>query len=47
MRYALLLGVGLLVTGALFVWFRGASGSEEVLDDELDVAVEEEPILVS
>ena len=26
MRYALLLGVGLLVVGALFVWFRGTSG---------------------
>ena len=45
MRYAVLLGVGLLLVGALFVWIRGASGAEEVLEDDLDR--EEDPILVS
>jgi hypothetical protein len=36
MRYAVLLGTGLLLVGALFVWFRGASRVEQVLEDELD-----------
>jgi EmrB/QacA subfamily drug resistance transporter len=36
MRYALLVGVGLLLVGALFVWLRGASRNEEVVEDELD-----------
>jgi EmrB/QacA subfamily drug resistance transporter len=36
MRYAVLVGVGLLVLGALFVWFHGASRDEELLEDELD-----------
>jgi EmrB/QacA subfamily drug resistance transporter len=38
MRYAVLLGMALLLVGAVFVWFRGASRTEEVLEDELDVA---------
>ena len=37
MRYAVLVGMGLLVIGALFVWFRGASRAEEAVEDELDV----------
>ncbi|HEX4531069.1 MAG TPA: MFS transporter [Acidimicrobiia bacterium] len=36
MRYAVLVGAGLLVIGALFVWFRGASGVEAVVEDDLD-----------
>jgi EmrB/QacA subfamily drug resistance transporter len=36
MRYAVLVGMGLLVIGTLFVWFRGASRTEEILEDELD-----------
>ena len=36
MRYAVLLGMALLLVGAVFVWFRGASRTEEVLEDELD-----------
>jgi hypothetical protein len=36
MRYSVLLGAGLLVIGALFVWFRGASRVEEVVEDDLD-----------
>ena len=36
MRYAMLLGAGLLLVGAVFVWFRGASRAEEVVEDELD-----------
>ena len=36
---------GLLMVGALFVWFRGTSGTEDVLDDDLER--EEDPILVS
>ena len=36
MRYAVLVGAGLLVVGALFVWFRGASRVEEVVEDDLD-----------
>ena len=47
MRYALLLGLGLLLIGALFVWFHGASGSEELLEDELDLDLAEDPIPVS
>ena len=39
MRYAVLLGMGLLMVGALFVWFRGASRTEEVREDELDADV--------
>ena len=33
------------MVGALFVWFHGTSGTEEVLEDDLDR--EEDPILVS
>ena len=40
MRYAVLVGMGLLVIGALFVWFRGASRTEEVLEDDLDATLE-------
>jgi len=36
MRYAVLVGAGLLLVGALFVWFHGASRVEEIVDDELD-----------
>jgi hypothetical protein len=36
MRYAVLVGAGLLVIGALFVWFRGASRVEAVVEDDLD-----------
>jgi hypothetical protein len=28
--------MGLLVIGAVFVWFHGASRTEEVLEDDLD-----------
>ncbi len=38
-RYAVLVGMGLLMIGALFVWFRGASRTEEVLEDELDADI--------
>jgi EmrB/QacA subfamily drug resistance transporter len=37
MRYSVLLGAGLLLLGAAYVWVRGASRTEEVLEDELDV----------
>ncbi|MET0921305.1 MAG: MFS transporter [Acidimicrobiia bacterium] len=40
MRAALLVGVGLLLIGALFVWLRGASHDEEILEDELDAAAD-------
>ena len=36
MRYAVLVGTVLLLAGAVFVWFRGASRAEEVVEDELD-----------
>jgi hypothetical protein len=36
MRYAVLVGAGLLVIGALFVWFHGDSRVEEVVEDDLD-----------
>jgi EmrB/QacA subfamily drug resistance transporter len=36
MRYAVGLGAVLLVIGALFVWFRGASREVEAVEDELD-----------
>jgi EmrB/QacA subfamily drug resistance transporter len=36
MRYAVLVGMGLLVVGTLFVWFHGASRAEQVVEDELD-----------
>jgi len=44
MRYAVLLGMALLAIGALFVWFRGASRTEEVLEDDLDVRYWEEAL---
>ena len=37
MRYSVLVGAALLAIGAVFVWFHGASRTEEVLEDELDV----------
>jgi EmrB/QacA subfamily drug resistance transporter len=37
MRYAVLVGTALLLTGALFVWLRGASRTEQVVEDDLDV----------
>ena len=36
MRYALFVGVGLLLVGALFVWIRGASRVEQTAEDDLD-----------
>jgi hypothetical protein len=36
MRYAVLVGMGLLVVGTVFVWFHGASRAEQVVEDELD-----------
>jgi EmrB/QacA subfamily drug resistance transporter len=36
MQYATLLGAGLLLVGALFVWVRGDSVHDEELEDELD-----------
>ena len=42
MRYAIGLSAVLLVVGALFGWFRGASREEEVLEDELDASAEAE-----
>jgi hypothetical protein len=38
MRYAIGLGAVLLLVGALFVWFRGASRELEVTEDELDAS---------
>jgi len=43
MRYALLVGVGLLLVGAVFVWVRGASRVEQHVEDELDDFDEELP----
>jgi hypothetical protein len=43
MRYALLVGVGLLLVGAVFVWVRGASRVEQQVEDELDDFDEELP----
>jgi EmrB/QacA subfamily drug resistance transporter len=37
MRYAVLLGMALLLVGAVFVWVRGASRVEEIEEDDLDV----------
>jgi len=37
MRYSMLLGTALLVMGTLFVWLRGASRAEQVVEDDLDV----------
>ncbi len=37
MRYAVFVGIGLLLLGALFVWIRGASREEEVTEDALDL----------
>jgi EmrB/QacA subfamily drug resistance transporter len=37
MRYAVLTGVVLLAIGAAFVWLRGASRHEQVLEDDLDL----------
>jgi EmrB/QacA subfamily drug resistance transporter len=44
MRDAVLLGMGLLLIGALFVWIRGASRAEEIVEDELDIDFETERV---
>jgi EmrB/QacA subfamily drug resistance transporter len=44
MRDAVLFGMGLLLVGALFVWIRGASRVEEVVEDELDADFEAERV---
>ncbi len=44
MRYAVLSGAVLLLVGALYVWSRGASRNEQVVEDELDVSVEAEAV---
>ena len=33
-------GMGMLLLGALFVWVRGASRAEEVIEDELDLDID-------
>ena len=38
MQYATLLGAGLLVIGAIFVWARGDSVQDEVIEDVLDLS---------
>jgi hypothetical protein len=40
MRDSVLFGMGLLLVGAVYVWVRGASRTEEVLEDELDAEME-------
>jgi MFS family permease len=40
MRDAVLFGMGMLLVGALFVWMRGASRAEEIVEDELDLDVD-------
>jgi EmrB/QacA subfamily drug resistance transporter len=45
MRYSVIVGLVLLLFGAAFVWLRGASGSEEVLEDQLDLSTDEEVAL--
>ena len=40
MRYAVGVGAVLLVLGAVFVWYRGATRTEEVSEDELDDEVD-------
>ena len=40
MRDAVLFGTGMLLLGALFVWIRGASRTEEIIEDELDVGID-------
>jgi EmrB/QacA subfamily drug resistance transporter len=51
MRYAVFVGMALLLAGALFVWIRGASRDEELNEDALDadaLAIEEgEPEVVT
>jgi MFS family permease len=36
MRVSMLLGVGLLALGAVYVWIRGSSRGDEVTEDDLD-----------
>jgi hypothetical protein len=36
MRDAVLVGAALLAVGALFVWLRGASRSDQLVEDSLD-----------
>ena len=40
MRYSVLVGCALLLTGAVFVWLRGASRVEQVDEDEFDLVDE-------
>jgi hypothetical protein len=42
MRYALLVGVALLMVGALYVWFHGTSGTDEVLDDDFEMGLDDD-----
>ncbi len=44
MRAAVGLGAVLLLAGAAFVWLRGASRSQEVVEDELDETVTDETV---
>jgi hypothetical protein len=44
MRYSVLFGMGLLLIGALFVWIRGASRAEAIVEDELDVDLDTERV---
>ncbi len=41
------LGAVLLVVGAVFVWFRGASREQEVTEDELDMSMDTEEAAVA
>ena len=40
MRYSVLVGTALLVIGAVFVWFHGASRTEQLVEDDLDATEE-------
>ncbi len=40
MRWAIGLGAAMLLAGAVFVWFRGASKAEEIVEDEIDLAAD-------
>jgi EmrB/QacA subfamily drug resistance transporter len=44
MRYSVLFGMGLLLIGALFVWIRGASRAEAIVEDELDLDLDTERV---
>lgn len=46
MRLSMLVGAGLLVLAAAYIWFRGPSRQQEVMEDVVDLEAEAEAVLL-